>query len=59
MDRLEMLLDDLENLRIDIGVEGFGKPQSVIDSYERANRMLDDCIKVVLEHLTGHATYLV
>lgn len=51
-DKLELLLEDLEGLRIDIDVDGFNQQQSVIDSYERANQMLDDCIRIVLEYCT-------
>ena len=49
---MEELIQELENLRIDISIDGFGCSSSQIMAFERANRMLDDCIQVVKEFVS-------
>lgn len=43
----EILLKELEDLRISIEAESFGQPIEVVDKYQRANEMLDDCKRIV------------
>ena len=52
------LLEELENLRIDINNETFGRVD-LAHHFERANEMLDDCIAVATKYVNGRTAKII